>query len=34
MAGVAAANVTRLDNGEEAVFSVDSVVTADSYVVV
>jgi hypothetical protein len=33
MAGVVAANVTRLDNGEEAVFSADSVVTTDSYLV-
>lgn len=34
MAGVAAANITRIDNGEEATFSVDSIVTADSYLVV
>jgi len=34
MAGITAANVTRVDNGEEAVFSADSVVTTDSYVVV
>jgi hypothetical protein len=34
MAGITAANVTRVDNGEEAVFSADAVVTTDSYVVV
>jgi len=34
VAGITAANVTRVDNGEEAVFSADSIVTTDSYVVV
>lgn len=34
MAGITAAIVTRVDNGEETVFSADSVVTTDSYVVV
>jgi coatomer subunit delta len=34
VAGITAANVTRMDNGEEAVFSADSIVTTDTYVVV
>jgi len=33
MAGITAAKVTRVDNGEEPVFSTDSVVTTDSYIV-
>lgn len=34
MAGITAASVTRVDNDEEAVFSVDSIVNTDSYIVV
>jgi len=34
IAGIAAANVTRVDDEEEVVFSVDSFVTTDTYVVV
>ena len=33
MAGITAANVTRVDSGEQAIFSADSVVTTDTYVV-
>jgi coatomer subunit delta len=34
IAGITVANVTRVDNGEEAVFSADSIATTDTYVVV
>jgi coatomer subunit delta len=34
LAGITAANVKRVDNEEEEVFSADAIVTTDSYVVV